>query len=425
VIEILLTPNQWIGYFPDSTMYDRMSDNILSGQGFSLSVSPPFKPTMFKEPLYSFFIALIKFLPFSNIDYVVFIQILLNPLIAVLIYFIGKEIFKERIARLSSLLVALIPVYGEISFFVMPEFIFMVLLFATILCLIRAVKLMNLTLFILSGLLLGLSSLCRNAALPLFLIYPIAILFKNRKYIKRRLLLNLAVFILSFLIMTVPWMIRNQQKLGLFSISRRGGELLSHQAAWAANFSIEEWKAYSLYLVSGKLAQRLYPQIIGDDFGQYEYRILMRTAYVDNLLKKYREGEVERILLHQAIKDIIHHPLKFLLLNLIIYVQTFKYFESIALMLINNPASLRWLFSSVRFSLFIIGLVYTLIAAYGTFHSKGFKNYLILATIIYFHIALTVIGIIPGGLQRYILPITVFYSFFVVIAIDKIRCVYS
>lgn len=421
IIEILLTPGQRIGYFPDSLMYERIADNLLSGHGFSLSESSPFKPTMLKEPFYPFFIALIKTLPFNSANCAVFIQMLLNPLIGILIYLVGKEIFTERIARLSSLLVAFIPVYGEISFFIMPEFIFIVLLLSAILCLIRAVKTMNLTLFILSGLLLGLSSLCRNAALLLFLIYPIAILANKRKDIRRDLVLRLAIFMFSFSILTVPWMMRNQQKIGFFSISSRAGQILSSQAFWAANFSRDEWKAYSLYLLSGRLAQKLYPQIIGNNFGEYEYRYLLRTPYVDHLLEKHKEGEADKILMREAKNDIIRHPFKFLLMASVAYVQTFKYFESIALMLIKGPSALSLIISIIRFSLFIFGLVYTFVALWGIFRSRGlYKNYLILVTIIYFHIVLTSLGIIPGGLQRYILPITVFYSFFIAIAVERI-----
>jgi len=421
VIEIILTPDRQIGYFLDSWMYEVMADNLVSGNGFSLSTAVPYEPTMLKEPLYPFFIASMKLFPQFNINFAVLIQILLNPLIALLIYFIGKNIFAERIARLSALLIALIPIYGEISLFIMPELLFTILLCATVLCLIKADKYNGWIWFILSGILLGLAALCRNAALLLFLVYPVVIVLKNRRDIKAILIIKLTVFILSFLVIVTPWMYRNHLKLGLFSISRRGAELLSHQAYSAANFSIDEWKAYSLYLVSGNLAQRMFPKIIGDNLGEYEYRVLMRKHYLNKLLETKSEEEVERILARQAIKDILDHPFKYLLLTTVAYVQSFKYFESISSMLIKGPVGLRSLFSLTRLALFITGLVYTLFALWGAVCSrKLFKSYLLLITVLYFHIVLSSVGIIPGGLQRHILPITVFYAFFVVIGIDKI-----
>lgn len=421
VVEIFLTPNQQIGYFPDSYMYERIADNILSGHGFSLSESQPYKPTMSKEPLYPLFIALVKSISWGNINAVIFAQMILNLLIAILVYFIGKKIFNENIARFSSLIVALMPVYGELSFFIMPECLFVVLFLSTFLCFIKAVKSMNWIWYILSGLLLGVSALCRNAVLPLFLLYPIAVMFKNKKSIKAGLFFRLVIFVLSFSIVTMPWMIRNENKFGLLSISMRGGEILSHQAAWAANFSKEEWKAYSLYLISGSLAHKFYPHIVGNDFGNYEYDHLMRIPYVKELLQKHTEGDVEKILMLEGLQNIIHNPLKFLLLSVITYVQTFKYFESIALMLIKGAVGFEWIVSLSRFFLFIMGIAYTLLALQGVFYSRGlFETYLIVITIAYFHIALTPMGIIPGGLQRHILPITVFYSFFVVIAFDRI-----
>jgi 4-amino-4-deoxy-L-arabinose transferase-like glycosyltransferase len=308
----------------------------------------------------------------------------------------------------------------------MPELLFTVLLCSTVLCLIKADKYNGWIWFILSSLLLGLASLCRNSTFLLFFVYPIIILFNNMEDIKKILVLKLAVFILLFLALTIPWMYRNQVKLGLFSISGRGGGILSHQAYYAANFSSDEWRAYSLYLVSGRLAQKLYPKIVGNNFGDYEYAYLYRTSYVNGLLQKYREGEVERILLHNAINDIIRHPFKYLLLSAISYVQTFKYFESVPIMFTKRPLELRWLISILKFFLLILGLLYSLVALWGILRSRGlYKSYLILFTIIYFHIVLTSMGIIPGGLQRHILPITVFYSFFVVIAIKRLKCAYS
>lgn len=428
VTNFLFVPAQRIGYFPDSYMYEGIANNLLSGHGFSMSLSSPFMPTMTKEPLYAFFIALIKSLPFGNINYVIFVQILLNPIIAILVYFIGKEVFNEKISRLSALLVVIIPIYGEMSLFIMPELIFILLLCAAVLCLLKAQNSMNLSWFISAGMLLGFSTLCRNIALPLLFIYPVVILFsRNKENIKRKgLALKLAVFMFSFAVVITPWMLRNQQKLGLFSVSRRGGELLAHQAFWSANFSSDEWKAYSLYLFSGGLAQKLFPKIIGKDLGEYEYRFLMRTTYVEQLLKEHREGEVERMLINSAIKDITQHPFKFFFLSSLSYVQTFKYFESIPLMLTRYSAKLGWIFSLFRVLLFSLGVVYTLLAFRGIFISrKLFITNIIVVLILYFHIVLTSMAIIPGGTQRHILPVTVFYSFFVVIAINKSKCVYS
>lgn len=421
VLKFLFTSVLSYGYFSDSAMYETISNNLLLGRGFSLSQSYPFSPTMYKEPGYSLFILLVKLLPHGSINLVVAIQILLDPLIAVLVYLIGLEIFNEKISRLSSLLVALIPIYGEIAFFIMPELIFTLLFSCAILCLIRALKLRFWCWFIASGVLLGISSLFRNAVMPLFLIYPVIILFINRGNIRRGLILRLAVFVLFFLSVTVPWMMRNQQRLGLFSISRRGGELFSHQAYWATNFSPNEWRAYSLYLLSGRLAQKLYPEIIGNDLGEYEYRILMRTDSVGNLLKKYREGEVERITAIEGIKNFIRHPFKFILLSSIIYIQTFKYFESIALMLFSGPLKLVWIMSMLRFFLFVLGIAYTIATLCGIIRcSASFnRSYLILITIAYFHFSLTCFGIIPGALQRHIVPISIFYSYFVIIALFK------
>lgn len=416
VLFILLTlvtpPSQRLGYYPDSLMYETIADNVIAGHGFSLSTEAPYQPTMQKEPFYGTILAGVKALG-GGIGTLIILQVLLNPLIAGLIFFLGLEVADELVARLSALLVAILPIYGEISLVVLPENMFLVVFVLAVLCMVKACRSGSRAMFLAAGLLLGLSALCKNVVLPLCVMYPLAVLVWRKGRWDRRLAVSLAVFLLAFATVTVPWMVRNQQKLGLFGISVRGGAFLSHQAAWAANFSPDEWKAYSLYLLSGTLAQKLYPQVIGTDLGAYEYDVLMRNPYVHRLLAVHREGEVEQLLVREAVQNITQHPFKYALLSAIVSLQSFKFLEPTSLTIIKGSAGVEKVLVFVRLALIVAGIVYTLAAFYGMVVARRNRPMAFLSvTVLYVLVASSTLGLIPG-MQRYILPVTLFYSFFV------------
>lgn len=416
---VMLNPHQRPGYYPDSHEYETIANNIVAGAGFSLSSALPYEPTMGREPLYPALLALFKAAFGDNIDGVVFLQIIVNPLIAILVYLIGKQLFDEKVTRLSSLLVAVNPIYGDISYSIMSEEVFMILFLTTVLALTVTAKRGQAGGYIICGTLLGLSSLCKNVVLPLAIVYPAVIILNQRGAVNRRMAVNVVLFLVSFSLMTTPWMLRNKQELGIFNISVRGGALFSNQAFWAANFTSEEWKAYGLYLVSGTLAQKLYPQIIGSSLGGYEYSVLMRKSYMKQFSTTHKEGELERILLSEGLDNVIQHPFRYLFLSALVELQTLKYLIPYSLMANKGPAQAEWLFPMVRASLLLIGIIFIVLTLRGIAYSKNrFRDYLlVLVTIVYFHFASASLGIIPGAILRYILPVTVFYPFFIIVAI--------
>jgi len=120
------------GYYPDSMMYEVLAKNLLSGAGFSLSTAPPYVPTMVKEPLFPVVIALFKAGFGDRIGLLVLVQMLVSPFVAILVYLIGKHLFDETVARFSALIVAVLPIYADMSMSVMPEGFFLVLFPLTI-----------------------------------------------------------------------------------------------------------------------------------------------------------------------------------------------------------------------------------------------------------------------------------------------------
>lgn len=419
LVAMLMPSDQRPGYSPDSFLYETMARNLLSGGGLSLSSGPPYQPTMFKEPLYPVVIAAFKAVFGDHMDAVIFFQFLLNPLIAILVFLIGTRLFGETVARPSALLVALMPVYGESAFNVMPEGFFMVFFLSAMLLLLTLETDHAPRRFVLAGALLGVASLFKNILLPLALLYPIAFLVRHRTSLNRHFATNALLFLLAFSVVTTPWMWRNQRQLGLFAISARGGALFSHQAAWAANSTSDEWKAYSTYLLSGTLAQRLYPHVIGDNLGEYEYAVIMRREYLAKLARQYREGEVESILVSEGLRDSLRHPFRFAALSILITLQSIKYLVPQDLLSITGPPAAPWLLPAIRSLLTLGGVFFIFLTLRGILSCRGRLNdlWLVLTTTAYFHLVSASLGVVPGAILRYIMPVSVFYSFFIVIAV--------
>jgi 4-amino-4-deoxy-L-arabinose transferase-like glycosyltransferase len=422
LVVALIPGHRTPGYYPDSAMYEIMASNILAGRGLSLSTAPPFEPTMMKEPLYPAVIALFKaaFGGWSR-DVLIFVQILINPLIAILIYLIGKRVFDERVARYAALLVAVIPLYADMSFSVMPEAFFMVVFLSTIVLLLDIEKTGSVSGFLLAGVLLGLAALIKNVLVPVAALYPVALLIRHRRSLTRRMVLNAVLFFLVFALVTVPWMWRGKEQLGLFSISVRGGMVFAAQARWAADFTSDQWKAYGVYMLSGHLAQKLYPQVIGSDFGEYEYTVILRRDHVAELAKTHREGEVEGILVREGLRDFVKHPFKFAALAVLVDLQTMKYLLPGSLLDLEGPRRAAWLLPMLRVSLTLTGILFTLLTLRGIwlYRDRWGEGWVLLGMIAYLHVVSASLGIVPGGILRHVLPVTVLYTFFIVIAVRR------
>jgi len=429
--EVLVTPHRMIGYLPDSRMYETIARNIISGHGFSSDMQEPFRPTMFKEPVYALFIALIYLIFGYFTNYIILFQMLLNPLIAILIYFIGIELFDERIARWASLLVCFTPVFGEISFFIQTEGFYLPLMLLFLYTMIKAFAKNRLPYYVFSGILLGICSLCRNIivysyALIIILIaagYGQGLRFNISEGFKRRFTKAL-FFTASFLLVVLPWIVRNIKEFKSYQITNKGGESAWVQATMAENFSTEEFKAYFLYTISGHLAQKKFPHIIGSDFGDFEYRFQRDTPSDGLRAKGLKEGEIDLILAKEAARKIFRHPLKFIIFSTIKYLQIFKYFVPWSILFFdgNNKVLSGLVFPAVRFITGLpLGIFFSLITILGIYFSRErLVKYLpILVFIGYYHFILYFVAALPGGLQRFILPVVPLYYFFVSICIFR------
>ncbi len=77
----------WVPH--DALGYDTLARNILNGNGFSLHQRPPFAPTLYRTPVYPYFLSALYGLFGLHGTIVYIIQAIIGSVIACLMYFVA------------------------------------------------------------------------------------------------------------------------------------------------------------------------------------------------------------------------------------------------------------------------------------------------------------------------------------------------
>ena len=193
----------------DAVGYDTIAHNLANGSGFSME---PNIPTPIRAPGYPFFLSII-YLVFGHSYFIVRIfQAILSALTCVILYYTAKEIFDEKIAKVSAWLLLFYPVLIVYTGLILSETLFTFLFIITVFLLVKGLSSEKNKYFILSGLFLGLSTLTRPVTLLLPFLIFFLIIITNRNLLSKWLL-----FFTVFCIVLLPWSIRNYQKFGIIT----------------------------------------------------------------------------------------------------------------------------------------------------------------------------------------------------------------
>ena len=201
----------------DSKDYLAVAQNLVAQGVYSMDnpdANQRTEPDNFRTPLYPFF--LVPFVYFNQSPYVVaVIQDILTALGIVLIYFLGKRVFDEKIAFWGSLIFALEPYSALLNNQLLTEWLFTITLAPALLLLALYVKEHNIKHLYISSALFALAALTKPLALPILILIPIIALFIKR---------DRSVFVCAFLIAIViaPWIIRNKISIDKWSFSTIG-----------------------------------------------------------------------------------------------------------------------------------------------------------------------------------------------------------
>ena len=221
----------------DAAGYDTIACNLVTGHGFSVIADVP---TPGRAPGYPFFLSIIFFVFGHKLLVVRVLQTLLSALTVTAVYYITREVSEDKYSPAAAWMTALYPPLVGYSGLVLSETLFTFMLVLTILTLIRAVYGPTLRYSIISGALLGMTTLVRPTTiiyLPVVFLVLIIARWKDIKTLLFRGVLITAAFVFSI----APWTWRNYRDFGVLLPVASGGTLsLRWTAHMAAGGTFED-----------------------------------------------------------------------------------------------------------------------------------------------------------------------------------------
>ncbi len=250
LVPVVVMRNMGIG-LDDMFQYDMLARSIAAGVGYrwyaekglptvlpylrldltSIDYDPRGVLTSFRPPLYPAFLALIYFVfgvGAKRFFIARLVQTVLAASMAPLTYFLARHLFpnREPAARISAWVIALYPMLVIYPLSLATENLFFVLALCSILVLLKAKESLDIPFaqkgnfmtfvvrsrwFILSGILLGLTSLTRSVA-EIFTVFAVVWVWFFLKERKKAL-----VVLLMAGAVVVPWVVRNSLLYGQFT----------------------------------------------------------------------------------------------------------------------------------------------------------------------------------------------------------------
>lgn len=321
---------------PDSVQYDIIAQNLAAGRGFSLSTTAPFVPTMFREPVYPFFLAAIYRIFGHHIQAVLFIQMIIHSLTAILVYLLAKEAFSDRVALYSAVVVAVFPTLANLSACILSETLFTLMLCCAVYVFHLGLKTEKPLLYFLAGLLCGMLSLTKAVALflPLFLIAAALCVTVAKRRLNAKLIFNILSFIMAFILLISLWSVRNKKLFDTYSLTVRSGEALWSRAA-KLDDPPEKVLANACYNFSEFLGNKFFPDgTLRPE--RYLYRDLEKAnaLRIEHIREGCSEQQADDMLKRDAIARISNHPMKYLSYT---FVEAIKMTAFTYLPLLNEP----------------------------------------------------------------------------------------
>lgn len=412
----------------DAVGYDAIGWNLAQGRGFSLQTSAPFIPTMRREPVYPYFLCAVYKIFGHNYAAVYLFQIFIFSLTCILVYFLARDIFGEKVAKYSAVFTALCPTLANYPSYLLTETVFIFLLCLSILVLTKAVNTQRVMWFFISGLILGITALCKVIMLLFFLVVFLEVFLLKRdwKYFFKRSIYHLAMFSFAFLIVIAPWSYRNYRLFGYTQISLRGGAAL-WEVAYKLDESFEHMKQAAIFNFSEFLGTCLFPEAIDNprDF------ILMRSKKSHMRERQlsqqnFNPVEIDRIMKEEALKKLraqrhpflkllAHMPLELEKMTAFIYVPTLN--ETYVIDKFYRLKYGKIILSAIRGFFRLIAYPIIVLAIMGMwFDRKLWHNWFSLFAIIVYS---NLIYSFLFGLGRYAVPLIPFYLIFASVGLLK------
>jgi hypothetical protein len=286
----------------DSIGYFLPAWDLLNGYGFDLSIR--------RTPVYPAFLASAIALFGEELLAVAFAQHLLGIGSAVLVYVLGRLTVGRVAGLVAALITALNGALLISEHYLMPEVALIFLLLLTFVVFVGALQSGRRPAFVASGVLLGLTLLCKPVAQALIPVLPFVLIVSYASV--RRAVVPSLLIVVGLLAVMLPWMARNAVVHGSATTAGALGQtLLARTAKHDTGFRWYDEKLADTYerregiarqLVQNGIRQRLSDGVIyrrvQDRFGMDDAEInqFMRTLSTDVILDHpwyYLRGNAE------------------------------------------------------------------------------------------------------------------------------------
>ena len=276
-------PKQASSTVPDSLEYLQLSEQVMSAYSLTSSTLPYL--SLRRTPIYPFFLSLFK--GKNELIAVLTAQQLLVFLISLSTYFLARRLFDARISFIAGLLIMVEPAIFVESLMLLTETLFTAIFLLSVLTFAVGQKNQSYTASLGSGILLGLACLVRPGGQVvgfLLVLYSLAQIVQRRG-------IHGALPALGYLLVIVPWAVRNYFNFGVMSIS-----------------SID---SHNLHLFEGAGAEATARSINLDEVHKIETNQLIKE-----LGENYSLADEQKYRIVRGFQLIFQYPLGFLVMHM-------------------------------------------------------------------------------------------------------------
>lgn len=205
----------------DSFDYYRLTENLINNRHFSLSDGAPFFSESLRVPAYPLFLAAIVVV-FKHILAVSAIQNILAALSAAILYKTARLFLTKKISIAATAIFAFEPGGILVSNVILSETLFIFLFLLAIYLFLKQKDAPSLFGFFAVGFIIGIMALTRPVALFLPFIFMVFALFFYRGLPFKTLARLNIIFFAGFLLVIIPWSVRNKIIFNSWQISSVG-----------------------------------------------------------------------------------------------------------------------------------------------------------------------------------------------------------
>ncbi|MGB4780426.1 MAG: glycosyltransferase family 39 protein [Candidatus Methylomirabilis sp.] len=226
----------------DEEQYQEIAVNLVEGRGFALQG----QPTSWRPPLYPFLLSGLYMLAGTTHPIVArAFQAILSLVNGLMVYMLGRRLFGERVGLGAALLFTVYPSFLFYNNHLLTEVLFTFLLTVTAYCFAAYLENGRLPFLAASGVALGLAVLTRDIVWPMVGIMTLLIGYVTRQDFIRRTW-HSAVLLMSFLVITMPWVIRNTRLQDTVTLIATNGGIVFLEGNYEYTPLDRPWRSHAL-----------------------------------------------------------------------------------------------------------------------------------------------------------------------------------